>query len=88
VTAVLYSAQFAVCHPKQKPLPQQVTIAAAVVPAPPYMKCGLLAFPEALIFICFGLDSSRFAIRTVKAPLRYSARMLSELTYSAGRSSA
>src|SRR6266446_9407446 len=39
-----------------------------------------LPFAETLIFICFGLDSSRFAICRVKTPLRYSARMLSELT--------
>jgi hypothetical protein len=39
-----------------------------------------LPFAEMLIFICFGLDSSRFAICRVKTPLRYSARMLSELT--------
>ncbi len=37
-------------------------------------------FPETLILICFGLDSSRFAICRVKTPLRYSARMFSELT--------
>jgi hypothetical protein len=35
---------------------------------------------ETLIFICLGLDSSRFAICRIKTPLRYSARMLSELT--------
>src|SRR6266581_6347085 len=39
-----------------------------------------LPFAETLIFICFGLDSSRFAICRLKTPLRYSARMLSELT--------
>ena len=39
-----------------------------------------LPFPETLIFICFGLDSSRLAICRVKTPLRYSARMFSELT--------
>lgn len=45
--------------------------------------CGdvdYLPFAETLIFICFGLDSSSFAICRVKTPLRYSARMLSELT--------
>ena len=39
-----------------------------------------LPFPETLIFICFGLDSSRLAICRVKTPLRYSARMFSGLT--------
>src|SRR5437867_7018869 len=39
-----------------------------------------LPFAETLIFICFGLDSSRFAICRLKTPLRYSARTLSELT--------
>ena len=39
-----------------------------------------LPFAETLIFICFGLDSSRFARCRVKTPLRYSARMFSELT--------
>src|SRR6266852_1944215 len=39
-----------------------------------------LPFAETVIFICFGLDSSRFAICRLKTPLRYSARTLSELT--------
>src|SRR5260370_41204995 len=39
-----------------------------------------LPFAETVIFICFGLDSSRFAICRLKTPLRYSARTLSELS--------
>ena len=51
----------------------------ADVPAPVY-DVDYLPFAETLILICFGLDSSRFAICSVKTPLRYSARMFSELT--------
>jgi hypothetical protein len=50
-------------------------------PRPPHTEmCDYLPFAETLIFICLGLDSSRFAICSFKTPLRYSARMLSELT--------
>jgi hypothetical protein len=51
--------------------------------APTDLRMGdvdYLPFAETLIFICFGLDSSSFAICRLKTPLRYSARMLSELT--------
>src|SRR5260370_42684156 len=44
------------------------------------IRVSYLPFAETLILICFGLDSSRLAICRVKTPLRYSARMFSELT--------
>jgi hypothetical protein len=41
--------------------------------APRVQYLDYFPIAETLILICFGLDSSRFDMRTVKAPLRYSA---------------
>jgi|HubBroStandDraft_6_1064221.scaffolds.fasta_scaffold24073_6 hypothetical protein len=56
-----------------------VVSTGAEEPAPAH-DVDYLPYPETLILICFGLDSSRLAICRVKTPLRYSARMLSAVT--------
>ena len=57
-----------------------VVCTGARAPTSAYEMLNYLPFAETLILICFGLDSSSFAICRVKTPLRYSARMFSELT--------
>ena len=61
-------------------MPTSLVVSRGAGVPTPVDDVDYLPFPETLIFICFGLDSSRLAICRVKTPLRYSARMFSELT--------